>query len=237
MIPASTADHSWRSPSDSMEPSRTSGGRLMCWRKPVRLTRIVRQTAGLGEGLPIAWKDRQRWIRWINPCVRASACRGIRSRTTGRPEDGLQRRAQQHCLAEAAGVRHEDLRGENLASAAKAFEVDFDAEPIRSSGIFAITGPTGAGKTTLLDAICLALFDRLPRMDTERGASIGRVGGDSGNRLSAMMCAGFFVTAPAPTMLSSTSSDRTGGAVSLPLGQSCPAQGGPATGSEEDHAR
>ncbi len=72
------------------------------------------------------------------------------------------------------------LRGENLASLAEVFEVDFDAEPIRSSGIFAITGPTGAGKTTLLDALCLALFDRLPRMDTaERGASIGRVEADS----------------------------------------------------------
>jgi exonuclease SbcC len=72
------------------------------------------------------------------------------------------------------------IRGENLASLAAAFEVDFEAEPIGSSGIFAITGPTGAGKTTLLDAICLALFDTLPRMDTaERGASVGRVDGDS----------------------------------------------------------
>ena len=75
------------------------------------------------------------------------------------------------------------IRGENLASLAEVFGVDFDAEPIRSSGIFAITGPTGSGKTTLLDAICLALFDRLPRMDTaERGASIGRVDGDSGQQ-------------------------------------------------------
>ena len=75
------------------------------------------------------------------------------------------------------------IRGENLASLAEMFEVDFDVEPIRSSGIFAITGPTGAGKTTLLDALCLALFDRLPRMDTaERGASIGRVDGDSGQQ-------------------------------------------------------
>jgi DNA repair exonuclease SbcCD ATPase subunit len=57
------------------------------------------------------------------------------------------------------------IRGENLASLSDFFEVDFEAEPIQSSGIFAITGPTGAGKTTILDAICLALFDRLPRMD------------------------------------------------------------------------
>jgi exonuclease SbcC len=67
------------------------------------------------------------------------------------------------------------IRGENLASLADSFEVDFEAEPIRGSGIFAITGPTGAGKTTLLDAVCLALFDRLPRLqNADRGASVGR---------------------------------------------------------------
>lgn len=76
------------------------------------------------------------------------------------------------------------IRGENLASLCDPFEVDFEVEPIRSAGIFAITGPTGAGKTTLLDAICLALFDSLPRMDTaEGGASIGRVEGDSSQQV------------------------------------------------------
>jgi hypothetical protein len=75
------------------------------------------------------------------------------------------------------------------------------------------------GKTTLLDAICLALFDRLPRMDT-RG---------KGRRLGASMAtaaagqirrrAGFFVMAPAPAMPKSTSSDRTGGGIA-PVGRS-----------------
>lgn len=43
--------------------------------------------------------------------------------------------------------------------------VDFRQEPLRSAGIFAITGDTGAGKSTLLDAICLALYDNAPRLD------------------------------------------------------------------------
>lgn len=76
------------------------------------------------------------------------------------------------------------IRGENLASLSDPFEVDFEAEPIRGSGIFVITGPTGAGKTTLLDALCLALFDRLPRMDTaDSGASIGRIEGDGSQQI------------------------------------------------------
>ena len=56
------------------------------------------------------------------------------------------------------------IRGNNLASLKGEFEVDFRAEPLASAGLFAITGPTGAGKSTLLDALCLALFERTPRL-------------------------------------------------------------------------
>ncbi len=41
--------------------------------------------------------------------------------------------------------------------------VDFTSEPLASSGLFAITGPTGSGKSTLLDVITLALFNKIPR--------------------------------------------------------------------------
>lgn len=55
------------------------------------------------------------------------------------------------------------IRGKNLASLEGDFEIDFTEEPLKSAGIFAITGSTGAGKSTLLDALCLALFDQTPR--------------------------------------------------------------------------
>ena len=55
------------------------------------------------------------------------------------------------------------IKGKNLASLEQEFEIDFTAEPLKSAGIFAITGNTGSGKSTLLDALCLALFDASPR--------------------------------------------------------------------------
>ena len=55
------------------------------------------------------------------------------------------------------------IRLKNLASIEGTFEIDFQAEPLRSAGIFVISGPTGAGKSTILDALCLALYDKTPR--------------------------------------------------------------------------
>ncbi len=55
------------------------------------------------------------------------------------------------------------IRVKNLASLEGLTEIDFTKEPLKSAGIFAITGPMGAGKSTLLDALCLALFSKTPR--------------------------------------------------------------------------
>lgn len=55
------------------------------------------------------------------------------------------------------------IRGKNLASLEGEFEIDFASDPLKSAGIFAITGSTGAGKSTILDALCLSLFDETPR--------------------------------------------------------------------------
>ncbi|CDG82211.1 AAA family ATPase [Janthinobacterium agaricidamnosum] len=70
------------------------------------------------------------------------------------------------------------IGGKNLASLAGEFVVDFEREPLVSSGLFAISGPTGAGKSTLLDALCLALYDATPRLlkVAGRGSALPDVG-------------------------------------------------------------
>ncbi|MBP2316388.1 AAA family ATPase [Azospirillum soli] len=68
------------------------------------------------------------------------------------------------------------VRGANLASLDGPFAVELDHGPLRQAGLFAITGPTGAGKSTILDALCLALFDRMPRLPDGRGVPLGREG-------------------------------------------------------------
>ncbi|MEI7607191.1 MAG: AAA family ATPase [Rhodospirillaceae bacterium] len=68
------------------------------------------------------------------------------------------------------------IRGRNLASLAEPFAVELAVPPLDSAGLFAITGPTGAGKSTILDALCLALFNRLPRLPGGAGTLLGREG-------------------------------------------------------------
>ena len=52
----------------------------------------------------------------------------------------------------------------NLASLAGTHEINFEQTPLAQAGLIAITGKTGAGKSTLLDAMCLALYDGIPRL-------------------------------------------------------------------------
>lgn len=66
------------------------------------------------------------------------------------------------------------IRGQNLASLQKQFEIDFTKPPFLGSSLFVVCGETGAGKSTILDALCLALFDNTPRLAqaTARGAAV-----------------------------------------------------------------
>ncbi|NVB80868.1 MAG: AAA family ATPase, partial [Kofleriaceae bacterium] len=66
------------------------------------------------------------------------------------------------------------IRGCNLASLAGEFEIDLATGALGGAGVFAIVGPTGAGKSTLLDAMCVALFDRTPRLTNHSRVVVGR---------------------------------------------------------------
>ncbi|WP_163990248.1 AAA family ATPase [Pyxidicoccus caerfyrddinensis] len=77
------------------------------------------------------------------------------------------------------------IRGSNLTSFAGDFALELDQPPLDRLGLFAITGATGAGKSTLLDAMCLALFDRTPRLGGRGGAPVGRADEEEEARLSA----------------------------------------------------
>ena len=56
------------------------------------------------------------------------------------------------------------LRIKNLNSFRSETELDFERKPLNGTSLIAITGPTGAGKTTLLDALCVALYNKTPRL-------------------------------------------------------------------------
>ena len=62
-------------------------------------------------------------------------------------------------------MRINKIRFQNINSLRGVHLVDFNTEPLKTAGLFAITGPTGSGKSTILDVICLALFNKVPRID------------------------------------------------------------------------
>lgn len=70
------------------------------------------------------------------------------------------------------------LKLANLASLEDEHEINFDDQPLQHAGLIAITGKTGAGKSTLLDAICLALYHKIPRFRNAKG-TINDVNGTS----------------------------------------------------------
>src|SRR4051812_40331124 len=88
-------------------------------------------------------------------------------------------RIRHEARREATGLRGAAMkilaiRGSNLASLAGEFEIDLARGSLANAGVFAIVGNTGAGKSTLLDALCVALFDRTPRLTNHSTVKVGR---------------------------------------------------------------
>ena len=65
----------------------------------------------------------------------------------------------------------------NIASITDA-EIDFAAEPLKSSPLFIICGETGAGKTTITDAVCLSLYGQTPRFADTSSDKLDILGSD-----------------------------------------------------------
>ncbi|MBC8229857.1 AAA family ATPase [bacterium] len=56
------------------------------------------------------------------------------------------------------------IRLKNLNSFKSEVDLNFEGNPLNDASLLAITGPTGSGKTTLLDALCVALYNKTPRL-------------------------------------------------------------------------
>ena len=67
-------------------------------------------------------------------------------------------------------MRIEKLRFCNINSLRGTWSLDLEDPALLDSGLFLITGPTGSGKSTLLDAICLALYNRTPRLSNAKAS-------------------------------------------------------------------
>ncbi len=70
-------------------------------------------------------------------------------------------------------MRPRSLHIENFTCYTAPAEIDFDG-----MDVFVICGPTGAGKTTIVDAICYALYGRIPRDPARRNTALVARGRD-----------------------------------------------------------
>lgn len=77
------------------------------------------------------------------------------------------------------------IRIRNLASFEGEHVIDFTEEPLRSSGLFTIVGPTGSGKSTCLDALSLSLYGTSPRFRDATKVVVYAEAGENNGELQA----------------------------------------------------
>lgn len=78
----------------------------------------------------------------------------------------------------------------NITSIADA-TIDFCGDMLGDTSIFLITGVTGSGKSTILDCICLALYDKTPRMTSQSREEIAAYSSDEKNKQYSTDCSQF----------------------------------------------
>ena len=64
-----------------------------------------------------------------------------------------------------------NLKIHNIASLENA-ELDFCSGPLSTAQLFLICGDTGSGKSSILDAVCLALYNKTPRLQQAVGGKM-----------------------------------------------------------------